>query len=149
MTICRSKQGRSMIRVFIDGSCEPQNPGGTMGMGIVIVCGTRTICRTSRVVLPSEWEGLTSNNVAEYLALKIALKYLLDAGLQNEPIEIRSDSQLLIQQMFGTWKLKRGAYVAVARDVQALLKKFPRTTRRWIPRERNALADSLSRATVT
>jgi ribonuclease HI len=90
----------------------------------------------------------TSNNLAEYAALIAVLRHLIDAGLQREHIVVVGDSQLVINQMFGNWKIKRGCYVELAREAKALLTQFPRIEGKWVPRDRNTVADELSRAAI-
>jgi ribonuclease HI len=68
----------------------------------------------------------TSNNLAEYAALIAVLRHLIDAELQQECIVVIGDSQLVINQMFGSWKIKRGCYVELAHEAKALLAQFPR-----------------------
>ena len=64
------------------------------------------------------------NNLAEYAALIAVLRHLIDVGLQREHIVVIGDSQLVINQMFGNWKIKRRCYVDVAREAKALLAQF-------------------------
>jgi ribonuclease HI len=45
-----------------------------------------------------------SNNVAEYAALCEALRFLENTNMTQSPIEVRSDSRLLVNQMVGGWK---------------------------------------------
>ena len=48
--------------------------------------------------------------------------------------------------MFGSWHIKKGAYVGVANQAKALLQQFTHIRGTWVPRERNAVADGLSKA---
>jgi len=90
-----------------------------------------------------EGEGM-SNNVAEYVAAKTALEFLIENNLDHEQIAMFGDSQLVIQQMKGTWKIKKGMYVEIAHETKALADHFKHLSWSWIPREQNALADILS-----
>jgi ribonuclease HI len=134
------------VVVHFDGACEPRNPGGTMGFGAVICEGKTEIWRHSGISIPEEWSGQTSSNLAEYLALAAALRWLLEAGRQDRDIEIHGDSQLVINQMFGNWRIKTGAYVPIANEAKGLLKQFSCIQGRWIPRDANQVADDLSKA---
>ena len=62
-----------MIHVHFDGACEPRNPGGTMGCGIIIYDGNKELWRGSAAIPPQDWPGTTTSNVAEYIALLTAL----------------------------------------------------------------------------
>ena len=85
-----------------------------------------------------------SNNFAEYSALVAALNELLRRGLTKD-VTIRSDSKLLVNQMIGKWKRKKGGYLEKYEEASELAKKFERLTFEWIPREENGEADLLSR----
>ena len=96
------------IVVYVDGLCEPVNPGGTATYGYVVRNDAgRDIARKSGVV--GKGTGM-SNNVAEYAALCEALRYLIREKMTLLPVEIRSDSRLLVNQMKGEWKFHKGLY---------------------------------------
>ena len=85
-----------------------------------------------------------SNNYAEYSALVAALNDLLKRGLTRD-VTVKSDSKLLVNQMSGKWKRKKGGYLEKYKEASELAKKFERLTFEWIPREENSEADHLSR----
>ena len=131
------------IVVYVDGLCEPVNPGGTATYGYVIRNDDgRDIARKSGVVGKGPE---MSNNVAEYAALCEALRFLISEKLARLPIEIRSDSRLVVNQMKGEWKFHKGLYAQKYRDAKALATQFDRVKFGWIPREENKEADALSR----
>ena len=133
----------STILVHVDGLCEPVNPGGTATYGYVIRNDAgRDIARKSGVVGKG---SAMSNNVAEYAALCEALRFLITEKMTRVPIEIRSDSRLLVNQMKGEWKFHKGLYAQKYREAKALANQFDRVKFRWIPREENKEADALSR----
>ncbi|HEX5034977.1 MAG TPA: ribonuclease HI family protein [bacterium] len=139
-----------MIEVWVDGACEPVNPGGTAGWGAHIRRGKEVLWEGSGMIAASP---NTSNNVAEYMAFLEALKWLASMGLQEEDTLFRSDSRLVICQMFGDangrkWRMKEGRYIKTAREAQALLRNFPRCHGVWIPREENGVADELSKREI-
>ncbi len=124
-----------MIKVFTDGRAEP-NPGlGTFGF-VVYESGKR-LHHEHGVV----GEQVT-NNYAEYHCLVKALGYLL--ARKDEEIEVLSDSSLLVNQMKGDWKIKRGAYRDEYVKAKKLASSFSRLRFRWIPREENTEADELT-----
>src|SRR5437588_12998238 len=86
-----------------------------------------------------------TNKVAEYAALCTALSLLISEKMTRLPIEIRSDSRLLVNQMKGEWKFHKGLYAQKYRDAKALATQFDRVKFKWIPREENKEADALSR----
>ncbi len=85
-----------------------------------------------------------SNNFAEYSALVAALNELLTRGLSRD-VTVKSDSKLLVNQMKGSWRRRKGGYLEKYKEASELAKKFERLTFEWIPREENSEADRLSR----
>lgn len=130
-----------MIEIYFDGSCEPRNPGGTARVGVVIIKDKKLEKEISGAVGSG---FLMSCNVAEYEALNAGLQFLLDAGLEKEFIKIRGDSDLVVKQMQGLWKIKKGLYKEYAIKCFGLMKKFKRFSIEWIPREQNFWADLLT-----
>lgn len=130
-----------MIVAYIDGSCEPANPGGTMGIGVWINDGEIAYCEKFK---PKQ---SNTNNMAEYLALNKLLEICKDK--HGETIVVNSDSLLLVNQMNGLNRINRGAYKELALACRRLLYVL-RTTNNvvinWIPREQNTLADGLSKS---
>ena len=135
------------LKAYFDGCCEPVNPGGTAAYGVVILRNRQKIFEASKLFVPQKGrEKETSNNVAEYSGFKAILDYLITHNLTDAPITVYGDSNLVIQQMFGTWRIKFGFYVPIAKTCKAMLKQFPHITGTWIPKEKNSLADELSKA---
>jgi ribonuclease HI len=124
-----------MIEVYTDGRAEP-NPGlGTYGY-VVYQDGRRT---------HSE-HGLAgrdvTNNYAEYSSLIRALEHL--AAHRDEGITVLSDSTLLVNQMAGRWKFKRGTYGEKYLEAKELARGFSKLRFEWVPREKNSEADELT-----
>lgn len=129
--------------VFFDGACEPKNPNGNMGIGVHVNSGS--IYAYSEAIMLGEkgWKE-TSNNVAEYLALKKGLEICVENG-DTKNVQVFGDSKLVIQQMKGEWAIKGGLYVPVALVCKRLIEHFDQITFTWIPREENKMADDLSK----
>ncbi|MDQ1280550.1 MAG: ribonuclease [Thermoproteota archaeon] len=131
-----------LIRVFIDGLCEPVNPGGVATFGFSVYRDSLKLEEKAGAV----GEGSSmSNNVAEYSALCEVLKSLLARGLGGEEVIVHSDSRLLVNQMSGHWKARRGLYLRWHDDASLLVRGFKNIFFKWIPREENSEADALSR----
>jgi len=130
------------IIVYIDGLCEPINPGGIATWGFVIYKDGEKLFDGRGVV--GDGTGM-SNNLAEYTALFKALKELIKHGWQNEEVVIRSDSRLLINQMTGWWEVHGGLYYPAYAEAVRLASLFKKISFAWIPREKNQEADALSR----
>jgi len=87
--------------------------------------------------------GSTTNNVAEYFGLIIGLEEALK--LRADEVVVESDSQLLVRQCSGEYRV-RNARLRRLRDwVSRLEQGFTRVTYRHVPRERNREADALAR----
>jgi len=128
--------------VYVDGLCEPRNPGGVASYGFVIYSGNEKLHEQSGVV----GEGLgMSNNAAEYAALLEALDWLSGQGLKDEKVVVRSDSRLLVNQMNYQWRSHGGLYVDKYSEALKLVSNFSKISFVWVPREQNGEADSLSR----
>ncbi len=134
-----------MIQGYFDGACEPVNPGGTASWGFVVKEDGKTIFEGHGVV--GSGDGMT-NNVAEYCGIIFLLKHLKSLGLEDKEICVFGDSNMVIQQISGNWKVrdnKEKPYKKYAREALELAKQFKRVTYKWIPREQNEEADLLSK----
>jgi ribonuclease HI len=119
--------------VHTDGGSR-NNPGPS-GIGIVFSDGAKNVLATHK-----EYIGDATNNVAEYLALIYALKNL--KKYETQDIEIRLDSELVVKQMRGEYKVKEPALREL--NIQAKeLAFFKGIVFKHIPREENKLADKL------
>lgn len=126
-----------------DGACEPRNPGGWGGWGFVIYGPDGDEIATGAGLLPKG--PAMTNNVAEYTAALECVRAWTSLG-NREPLLIRGDSKLVVEQMLGNWQVKAGAYVTVHRELRALVDAHQLPLRwQWIPRDQNARADELSK----
>jgi ribonuclease HI len=126
-----------VIEIYVDGLAEPTNPGiGTYGFAIY-KDGVKI-----RKGCGFAGEPVT-NNFAEYMGLVTALEEAL--SFTNEEIIVKSDSKLLVNQMNGRWKIKKGLYIKKFMEAREIVQKFQSIRFLWIPREKNAEADGLSR----
>lgn len=138
-----------MFECYFDGSCEPLNPGGTMACGMVIFDNDKILWQYGRIVSPKNSDqSQSTNNCAEYAGLWLLLQELIRRSLNESEILIMGDSQLVINQVWGTWKMNNGAYIGLAIKCKDLLKQFKNIKGKWIPRDDNSLADSLSKSAL-
>jgi ribonuclease HI len=85
--------------------------------------------------------GDTTNNIAEYTALVRALEH---AGrLGGRRLVIHSDSELMVNQMNGAYKVKHPGLVPLYEQAKALTRQFDNVTVRHVRREQNKRADQL------
>jgi ribonuclease HI len=86
--------------------------------------------------------GKASNNVAEYQALIHALRWALAHGAPR--VDVFSDSELVVKQIAGAYRVKHPDMVPLHREAQALLRRLPGATVRHVRREQNRDADRLA-----
>jgi probable phosphoglycerate mutase len=126
---------RSLI-VEADGGSRG-NPGVAAGGAVVIDGETGEVLAELGVYV-----GVATNNVAEYHGMLEGLRraYDLDPGAS---VHVRLDSQLLVEQMSGRWKIKHPDLQHLARQVRELI-GHRQATFEWVPRADNARADALA-----
>ena len=130
------------IKLYFDGACEPKNPGGHMGMGVVVFADGVEIHREGRYVAATP---RNSNNTAEYLALAYGLRWLIQNGFNRECVEAVGDSQLVIRQMTGEYAVNGGRYTVAKEQADAFASDFPQLEFTWVPRDQNWRADEMSK----
>ena len=86
----------------------------------------------------------STNNVAEYTALAKALQWLLANNFNSNKVEIKSDSQLVVNQLTGDYKVKARRILPLFKHVLFLKTKFQDIQIKWIPRDMNREADTLT-----
>jgi ribonuclease HI len=85
--------------------------------------------------------GVATNNVAEYRALLAGLEAAIDRGVDE--LDVVSDSELLVKQMRGEYKVKNDALRELVEDAHALARRLARISYTAVRREHNELADRL------
>lgn len=116
------------------------NPGPA-GIGVVIKDGTGAI--VSEIF---EYIGETTNNQAEYRALIAALKEAIRLGA--EAVGIFADSELMVSQVKGVYKVKNEGLKPLFDETKELLRKFKFCNIEYIPREKNHEADKLANRAI-
>jgi len=122
------------VTAFIDGASRG-NPGAAAA-GVVISDERGERSRLSVRI------GITTNNVAEYYALILALQEALI--LKAQEIQIFTDSELVAKQFSGEYKIKDASLKMLSLFVRQLKKGFKKVSVTHVPREENKLADSLA-----
>jgi ribonuclease HI len=132
-----------LIEVYFDGLCQPINPGGISCYAFIVKSGRRTIY-SDYGVAGEPFSENSSNNVAEYTALVKALQWLLENNLGSTKVEIKGDSQLIVNQLTGDYKVKAKRIISLYKQVLLLKSKFQDVQIKWVPREKNREADRLT-----
>jgi ribonuclease HI len=127
------------LRLFTDGAARG-NPGPA-GLGMVIEDD-----QGLRLWGGCRYVGTATNNKAEYLALIDGLRKA--AELRPDRLEVFLDSQLVVEQVSGRYKVRNADLQPLHRQVVTLLKTFPRVTVSHVPRERNRGADALANRAI-
>lgn len=131
------------IMVHFDGSCNP-NPGGHASYGFKINTLSEVGYDDHGYIGHSK---SMTNNLAEWAGLKAALGYLLglNGELKGDKILIFGDSQLVIRQLTGRWRVKAKHLEIFKSECLELLELIGLPWEaRWIPRCENAEADALA-----
>ena len=132
-----------MIEVYFDGLCQPINPGGISCYAFIVKTDGRII-HSDYGVAARPFSEESTNNVAEYTALAKALQWLLANNFNSKKVEIKSDSQLVVNQLTGDYKVKSRRILPLFKQVLFLKTKFQDIQIKWIPRDKNREADRLT-----
>ncbi len=124
-----------MITAFIDGGARG-NPGPA-GYGVFIVNADGTPLASLHGAL-----GIATNNVAEYNGLLAALRWAVEHGQTG--VHIKADSQLLVEQMEGNYRVKNAGLLPLYTEAVRLASRIGTVKFEHIPREQNKEADRLS-----
>jgi len=124
------------LTIFADGASWG-NPGPA-AIGVVIEDESgRVIAQISRRI------GETTNNRAEYTALIAGLEEAVRLGAEH--VEVRSDSELLVRQIMGRYRVRSPALKPLFEQAHRLMRELQSSSIVHIPREQNKAADALSR----
>ena len=90
----------------------------------------------------AEGLGRTTNNVAEYTGLLAALEWAIAQRVDR--LDLRSDSELLVKQLAGQYKVKAPHLVPLFARASSLRRRIPQVSIRHVRREENRRADALA-----
>ena len=121
--------------VNVDGASKG-NPGEA-GIGVAVFDKDLNIVQES-----CEYIGAATNNIAEYKALILGVK--LAVGFNAKNTLFKSDSELMVKQIMGEYRVKNIQLKSLYSEVQSLLGKLPEWEIRHVPREENKEADLLA-----
>jgi ribonuclease HI len=125
--------------LYCDGASRG-NPGEA-GAGAVLIDPTGNIKGQY-----GKYLGQTTNNVAEYLALILGLKKAQNLGVKK--IKVFADSELLVRQLNGQYRVKAAHLLPLYESAKAALKEFEIFGISHVPREMNSLAYRLANAAI-
>lgn len=125
----------SRVVVEADGGSRG-NPGPAAYGALVRDAETGEVLAEAAVAI-----GRATNNVAEYSGLVAGLRLAVE-HVPGAQVEVRMDSQLVVEQMKGTWKVKHAGLQPLHAEARSIAPEG--TTYTWVPRAQNAAADALA-----
>ncbi len=128
-------KGFDLIVVNVDGASRG-NPGES-GIGVAIFDKDSNLINEA-----CDYLGVATNNIAEYKALILGIK--LSAEYNAERILFKSDSELMVKQIKGEYRVKNPQLKLLFTEAQSLLKKLPNWKIMHVRREENQEADLLA-----
>ncbi len=124
--------------LWVDGAARG-NPGQA-GVGMVLEAGGK------KVVSMGEYLGKATNNEAEYKALILGMKEAGRRGFSH--LEVFSDSELMIRQMRGEYRVKSPSLQELYFQAVKSLEPFRQVVFHHIPREENRQADKMANMAI-
>jgi ribonuclease HI len=122
------------VQLYADGGSRG-NPGPSASGYVLLDMDDQVILRRG------EYIGVTTNNQAEYQALKLGLEHALH-NFQAREVHVYMDSMLVVNQMKNIFKIKNRELWPIHNACVELAKKFHKITFDHVPRELNKLADA-------
>ena len=132
-----SGDDRSRVTIHVDGAARG-NPGPA-AIGAIIA----DLDGTPRVKV-SSYIGEATNNQAEYRALIVGLREAAVLGARY--VDVYSDSQLLVEQVMGNYRVRNAGLKPLFEEAMQLLEQFESYTMMHVPRRQNTDADALANA---
>lgn len=126
------------VTAFVDGASRG-NPGPS-GYGVFMKT------EAGEIIEIAGYLGTTTNNVAEYEGLLDALRVAAEEGATE--VEIISDSELLVKQMLGTYRVRHPNLIPLHAQARQMARRFRRFSIRHTLRAGNKDADRLANVAV-
>lgn len=133
--LLKAELSTNKLTIYTDGAARG-NPGPA-AIGVVIKDETGNTVATVSLCL-----GATTNNQAEYRAIIAGLEKAIALGARN--IAVKSDSELVVKQINGLYRIKNAALRPLYLEVLRLIGVLEGFKISYIPRAQNAAADALA-----
>lgn len=134
-SIANKIEGTGKIELYVDGAADLHSK--TSGIGGVIYRDGEELYSFS------EYLDDSTNNEAEYKALIKGLKELISLNILD--VEVFADSELIVKQINGEYKVKNERMQVLHKKAIELFGNFNSWTLNHVPREKNIIADKLSK----
>lgn len=129
-----ANRSRVEATLFADGGSRG-NPGPAASAAVLLDSDGELIEEVGAYL------GVATNNVAEWTALLLGLEAAAKRGIAR--LNVRLDSELVVRQLLGQYRVKHAALQPLHRRAKQLLRVFAEVDVRHVPRKQNALADRL------
>ena len=129
-----------MIAILWSDGAARGNPGPA-GIGAILKTPEGEV-----LAADSAYLGETTNNIAEYKALLMGLHRAIERGVKQ--LEVRADSELLIKQLRGEYRVKSPGLKPLFEEAKGLLARFATIKLTHVRREHNGEADKLANAGI-
>jgi len=127
------------LRLYSDGAARG-NPGPAGAGAVLMTTQGEIVAELGRFL------GSATNNFAEYQGLLSGLRKAAELGARD--LEVFSDSQLLVRQLEGRYRVRHPGLKPLFEEAQRLLRAFPSVHVHHIPRELNTAADRMSNRAI-
>jgi ribonuclease HI len=133
---------RDRVVIYCDGGARG-NPGPAAIGAVVLDPETDP---PEQLATVSERIGVATNNVAEYQSLIAALEAA--APFDARAVTVKADSQLVVRQLQGRYRVKQEHLRPLYEKARALLRRYDEVELLHVPREQNVVADALVNAAL-
>lgn len=127
------------LEMYSDGAARG-NPGPAGAGAVLRLPGGPIVEKAGRFL------GRQTNNYAEYMGLILGLERALARGARE--VDVFADSELMIRQLGGRYKVKSPGLKPLHEDATRLLERFEKVRLRHVPREKNKDADEMSNRAI-
>jgi len=125
--------------IYTDGGARG-NPGPAAAAAVIVAADGTVLAEVT------DYLGETTNNVAEYRALILALQRALELGCTR--IAVKMDSELVVKQIAGQYRVKDSKMIPLHAEVRLLLARFEERSVAHVSRTANKHADKLVNAVL-
>jgi ribonuclease HI len=125
--------------LFADGGSRG-NPGPAASGAVLFAADGTALAEVG------EYLGVATNNVAEWKALLAGLAKARELGVQD--LAVRLDSELVVRQLTGVYRVKHADLIPLAARAKTLLRDFRSVDIRHVRRKDNAAADAVVNAVL-
>ena len=103
----------------------------------------------NHIIKTNKFLGNGTNNEAEYSGVLLGINKIIELGIRNANVHFLSDSQLVVNQLSGRWRIKDPRMRSYVDEIRSLLDQYKiEASFTYIPREKNLDANLLTLAAI-